>query len=107
MALMRNIGASIGIAIVSWLLVRQSQINWENLINHVSPFNPAMPAALAAQGLNYQTPSTMALLAQEIGRRAQMLAFNDLFWLLGWFAVAMLPLLLVMKRPEKAGLAIA
>ena len=110
MALMRNIGASIGIAIVSWLLVRQSQINWENLINHVSPFNPAVPAylsALTAQGLDYQAPSTMALMAQEIGRQAQMLAFNDLFWLLGWFAVAMLPLLLVMKRAEKAGLVIA
>jgi hypothetical protein len=31
MALMRNIGASIGIAVVSWLLVRQGQINWQNL----------------------------------------------------------------------------
>jgi hypothetical protein len=36
-----------------------------------------------------------------------MLAFNDLFWLLGWFAVAMLPLLLLMKRPVKTGLVIA
>ena len=45
-------------------------------------------------------------MAKEIGRQAQMLAFNDLFWFLGWFAVAMLPLLLVMKRPAKAGLGI-
>jgi MFS transporter, DHA2 family, multidrug resistance protein len=110
MALMRNVGASIGIAIVSWLLVRESHINWENLISHVSPFNPALPAylsALAAQGLDYRAPSTMVLLAKEIGRQAQMLAFNDLFWLLGWFAVAMLPLLLLMKRPVKTGLVIA
>jgi MFS transporter, DHA2 family, multidrug resistance protein len=110
MALMRNIGASIGIALVSWLLVRQSQIHWENLINHVNPFNPALPpyfSALVAQGLNLQSPSTMVVVAQEIGRQAQMLAFNNLFWFLGWFAIAMLPLLLVMKRPEKVGLVMA
>ena len=110
MALMRSIGASIGIAIVSWLLVRQSQIHGANLISHVSPFNPAVPSylsALAGQGLDFRSPSIMAAMAKEIGRQAQMLAFNDLFWSLGWFAVAMLPLLLVMKRPAKAGLAIA
>jgi DHA2 family multidrug resistance protein len=110
MALMRSIGASIGIAIVSWLLVRQGQIHGENLISHVSPFNPAVPSylsALAGQGLDFRSPSIMAAMAKEIGRQAQMLAFNDLFWFLGWFAVAMLPLLLVMKRPAKAGLAIA
>jgi DHA2 family multidrug resistance protein len=110
MALMRNIGSSVGIAIVSWLLVRQAQIHWENLISHVSPFNPAVPSylsALVAQGLDFQSPSTVAVMAQEIGRQAQMLAFNNLFWFLGWFAIAMLPLLLVMKRPQRAGLVIA
>src|SRR6476660_5771758 len=68
MALMRNIGASIGIAIVSWLLVRQSQIHWENLINHVSPFNPAVPSyssALAAQGLDFRSASVLAAMAKE------------------------------------------
>jgi MFS transporter, DHA2 family, multidrug resistance protein len=107
---MRNIGSSVGIAIVSWLLVRQAQIHWENLISHVSPFNPAVPSylsALVAQGLDFQSPSTVAVMAQEIGRQAQMLAFNNLFWFLGWFAIAMLPLLLAMKRPQKAGLVIA
>jgi MFS transporter, DHA2 family, multidrug resistance protein len=44
------------------------------------------------------------LIDQEVGRQAQMLAFNDLFWFLGWFAFAMLPLLFLMKRPEKPGL---
>jgi MFS transporter, DHA2 family, multidrug resistance protein len=46
----------------------------------------------------------VAVVAQEIGRQAQMLAFNNLFWFLGWFAIAMLPLLLLMKRPKKRSL---
>lgn len=35
-ALMRGIGSSIGIAVVSWLFVRQGQIHWQTLIEHVS-----------------------------------------------------------------------
>ena len=42
-ALMRGIGSSIGIAVVSWLFVRQTQIHWGDLITHINPFNPAVP----------------------------------------------------------------
>jgi DHA2 family multidrug resistance protein len=107
MALMRNIGASIGIAVVSWLLVRQGQINWENLISQVSPFNPTVAPYLSSQGLDPQSLSTVAALGHEIARQAQMIAFNDLFWFIGWITFALLPLLLIMKRTEKAGLVIA
>jgi DHA2 family multidrug resistance protein len=107
MALMRNIGASIGIAVVSWLLVRQGHVNWENLISRISPFNPALPPYLSSQGLDFHSPSTMAAIAHEIARQAQMIAFNDLFWFIGWITFALLPLLLLMKRPEKVGLALA
>ena len=106
-ALLRNIGASIGIAVVSWLLVREGRINWENLISQVSPFNPALPPYLSSQGLDFHSPSTMAAIGQEIARQAQMIAFNDLFWFIGWITFALLPLLLIMKRPEKSGLVIA
>ena len=106
MALMRNIGASIGIAVVSWLLVRQSYVNSENLINHLSPFNPAVPY-LSSQGLDFRSTSTMAAIAHEIARQGQMIAFNDLFWFIGWITFALLPLLLLMKRSEKTSPAIA
>jgi MFS transporter, DHA2 family, multidrug resistance protein len=107
MALMRNLGASIGIAVVSWLLVRQSQVNWENLSSHISPFNPAMQSYLSSQGLDFHSPNTIAANAQEIARQAQMIAFNDLFWFIGWITFAILPLLLLMKRTEKLGPVIA
>jgi MFS transporter, DHA2 family, multidrug resistance protein len=106
-ALLRNVGASIGIAVVSWLLVRQGQINWQNLISQVGPFNPALSTSLSSQGLDFHSPSTIAAIGQEIARQAQMIAFNDLFWFIGWITFALLPLLLIMKRPEKAGLVIA
>ena len=47
MALMRGIGSSIGIAVVSWLLVRQGQVHWSQLIENLNPFNPAVAPYLA------------------------------------------------------------
>ena len=44
-ALMRGC-SPIGIAVVSWLFVRQEQIHWQTLIEHVSAFNFASPLAV-------------------------------------------------------------
>jgi DHA2 family multidrug resistance protein len=106
-ALMRGIGSSIGIAVVSWLFVRQSQLHWQNLIAHINPFNPAVPpylSGLATQGLEPRSPGSMAAIAHEIGRQAQMLAFVDLFWFIGLVTLAILPLVFMMKRPAVAGI---
>jgi DHA2 family multidrug resistance protein len=105
-ALTRGIGSSVGIAVVSWLFVRQGQVHWDDLITHISPFNPALPPYIAAQGLNPQSPVTIAAMAQEIGRQAQMLAFVDLFWFIGLVTLAILPLVLLMQRPKTTSLLI-
>jgi MFS transporter, DHA2 family, multidrug resistance protein len=102
-ALMRGIGSSIGIAVVSWLFVRQSQIHWQSLIGHVTPFNPAVPPYLAAHGLNPRSPESMVVAAKEIGRQAQMLAFVDLFWFIGLVTFGILPLVFMMKKPAREG----
>jgi MFS transporter, DHA2 family, multidrug resistance protein len=102
-ALMRGIGSSIGIAVVSWLFVRQTQVHWDDLIAHINPFNPAVPPYLSAHGLNVQAPGSMSAVAAEIGRQSQMLAFIDLFWFIGIVTFAILPLVFLMKRPERAG----
>jgi DHA2 family multidrug resistance protein len=100
-ALMRGIGASIGIAVASWLFVRQGQVHWNELISHISPLNPAVPPYLSAHGLDPQSPATAVAISQEIGRQAQMLAFVDLFWFIGVVTLAILPLVLLMKKPAR------
>ena len=46
---------------------------------------------------------TMERVAQAIARQAQMMAFVDLFWFIGIVTLAILPLIFLMKRPEKVG----
>jgi DHA2 family multidrug resistance protein len=40
----------------------------------------------------------------EIGRQAQMLAFNDIFWFIAMVTLAIIPLIFLMKKPEKVSL---
>jgi DHA2 family multidrug resistance protein len=98
---MRGIGGSAGIAVVSWLFVRQTQIHFAELTSHVTPYNRDLPAYLSQFGLNPYSPQSGPLVAHEIGRQAQMLAFNDLFWFIGVVTLAIIPLIFLMKRPEK------
>jgi MFS transporter, DHA2 family, multidrug resistance protein len=102
-ALMRGIGSSIGIAVVSWLFVRQGQVHWVNLTDHVSPLNPNIPPLIANYGIDPQAPVVLPAAAQAIARQAQMMAFVDLFWFIGIVTLAILPLIFLMKRPEKVG----
>ncbi|MET0668344.1 MAG: DHA2 family efflux MFS transporter permease subunit [Methylibium sp.] len=103
-ALMRGIGGSIGIAVVSWLLVRQAQIHFNELTSHITPFNWDIVPYLEERGLTPQSPEAAPAMVYEIARQAQMLAFNDLFWFIAVITLAIIPLLFLMKKPEKVAL---
>lgn len=98
----RSLGSSIGIAIVGWQLVNRTQLHWANLSSHVTPYSPQATAYLAPLGLDPNSPQGAAVLTAEIARQAQMLAYSELFWMLGWTAFAMLPIVLLMKKPQQA-----
>jgi MFS transporter, DHA2 family, multidrug resistance protein len=52
-------------------------------------------------------PGTIKMVALGVARQAQMQAFIDLFWFIGWVTFALLPLVFLMKRPERKGFAVA
>jgi DHA2 family multidrug resistance protein len=103
-ALMRGIGGSVGIAVVSWLFVRQAHIHFAELTDHITPFNYNIVPYLAERGLTPHSPEAGPAIAHEIGRQAQMLAFNDIFWFIAVVTLAIIPLLFLMKRPQKVQL---
>ena len=103
-SLMRGIGGSAAIAVVSWLFVRQAHIHFAELTAHVTPYNQNLLPYLAERGLTPYSPQAGPAVAYEIGRQAQMLAFNDLWWFIGMATLAMLPLLFLMTRPRKVSL---
>jgi MFS transporter, DHA2 family, multidrug resistance protein len=103
-ALMRGIGGSAGIAVVSWLFVRQTQIHFNELTAHITPYNRDLIPYLGQHGLTPYSPEAAPLIMHEIGRQAQMLAFNDIFWFIAMVTLAIIPLIFMMKRPERVSL---
>ncbi len=96
-SLVRNIGSSIGISVVSAVLTRNIQINHAELGAFINPFNPVLrqvsPGAAAGD---------LAALTQMDGLvnvQAAMISYVDDFWLMMWVTLAAIPLALMLRRP--------
>jgi DHA2 family multidrug resistance protein len=95
--LVRNIGSSIGIAVVQALLTRNTQIMHSRLAEHISVFGGQMhPAA----PYSFSTPQGLAALDASVTRQAAMIAYNNDFKLLMVLSLATLPLVLLIKPPR-------
>jgi DHA2 family multidrug resistance protein len=104
-SLLRTIGSSIGISIVATILTRHTQIAWNQIGAHIQPFNAALSPYLARLQLAPTDPQAAAVLAQELGRQAEMVALLDAFTLIMWSFVAMAPLILLLGKPKAAAAA--
>jgi DHA2 family multidrug resistance protein len=100
-SLMRNIGSSVGISIVTALLTRSTQINHSQLAEHVTPYMDALKAPGHPEMWSMQTTGGMAALNEELTRQAQMIAYLDDFQLLMWVTLAALPLILLLRRSRQ------
>jgi DHA2 family multidrug resistance protein len=109
--LLRNLGGSFGIAVASTLLSRRAQLHQSHLVEHVTPFHlPFNDWLQRAGGLfgadpggNYwQAPQALAGLYQEVQRQAQMLAYCDTYWFFTLVFLALLPLVLLMRRAARS-----
>src|SRR5438132_10580906 len=110
--LMRNIGGSIGIATTGTMLARQQQVVTAMLASNVTPYDARsqavfgqMKAAFMAAGADAATATNRAYagLFGMVQRQAAMVAFVGLFQLLGLMFIALVPLVLLMKRPRRRG----
>ena len=112
--LMRNVGGSIGIAIVAMLNVRFQQKYVAILGSNVTATNPQasqMFGALrsmflgAGSGQGLADQRAYASVFGVVERQAAMRAFVDLFQLLTVVFLLMIPLTLLMQKPKASGAA--
>jgi MFS transporter, DHA2 family, multidrug resistance protein len=111
--LARNIGGSVGISLVTTLQARLAQMHQTNLVGNMSPLNPRYLAAvqgivanLRAHGSDAVTAwhQAQSILYYEVIRQANMLAFIDVFWILGGVCLAMIPVMFLIKAtPRQQG----
>ena len=96
--LLRNIGSSIGISVVVFLLTQNTQRLHASLAEHVTPYNAlSNPAAIAAH-VNTGTLKGLAALNATITDQAAMIAYIDDFRLMMVMTLVTIPFLLLIQR---------
>ena len=109
----RNIGGSIGIALISTFIVRTSQIRQNYLASNMQNGNPrfrgmigGLAATLQAQGLSpaqavRQAYARVFMLLQQ---QASALAYKDVVSVLALVVALLVPLAFVMRRPPSSAI---
>ena len=103
---LRNLGGSVGIALATTLLAQRSQLHQQNLVSHVTVWDPATQERLGRWTSHFLTQGSdaftaqrqaMAMLYQDAVGQAQVLAYADDFWLLA-ILFSIVPLFLPLMR---------
>src|SRR5713226_875457 len=106
--MMRNLGGSFGIAIATTVLARRLQHHQNLLVGHVTPYTSQYYTTIQAmqQAFARNAASTVDALHQAqaqlyamVQRQALALSYIDAFWLLAFVFAAMLPLVLMLRKP--------
>ena len=106
--LVRNLGGSFGIAVMTTLLSRRGQFHQSHLVENITP--NSIPLQQWGDRLGGLLPNGAAIweywdahlplggLYQEVQRQASLLAFCDDYWLLTIMFLALMPLVFLMKK---------
>lgn len=100
--LSRNVGSSVGISIVSYLLTRNGQINHELIASHVTATNRAFDNVVVLHAMSPWTASGRAALDQLIQFQAAIISYIDDFKLMMILSVAAIPLVLLLRKAATA-----
>lgn len=104
---MRSLGSSIGIALVSSQFSTRLQFHWSSLAGQLTPYDPSVQHYLEPLGLSATTTAGVEQLSAQVATQAQMLAYQDVFIMTGWASFILLPLVFMMERPKSDAPAVA
>ncbi|HVY48721.1 MAG TPA: DHA2 family efflux MFS transporter permease subunit [Minicystis sp.] len=107
--LSRNMGGDIGIALVTTLISRRSQLHQATLAEHATRYDPTFVRRLEgiARGLEHAgtagadaSKKALFIVYRQLLQQATTLAYIDTLKILGIATLLMIPLLFITKRPK-------
>jgi MFS transporter, DHA2 family, multidrug resistance protein len=104
--LARNLGGSLGISLAQTWLARRSQFHQTTLVSHLTPMDATYRQALDRMQHIFPGAERMALAGvyRGVQQQASMMAFIDIYYLLGWICLALVPIIFLLgkTRPGEA-----
>jgi len=110
--LMRQLGGSIGIAVMATLLSHTTKAKKAILVDHLVSTAPDVQArldglthAMLAKGASPQAAHQMALMVMDrmVGVQASVLAFSRIYWISGIVLLSAMPLMLFWHNGRPRG----
>jgi DHA2 family multidrug resistance protein len=114
-SVMRNLGASIGIAMLSTMVQMREQIHFSVIAEAMTQNSLKVQDRLHVLGgffaskgaaLDVATQRALAELAQQVRLNASVMAYADSFWILGVGIMVSMLALLILRKPQP-GMAVA
>ncbi len=108
--LARRLGGNLGFAIMAILLERRAALHRVNMVGNITESNAmfltykeTLTEMLIRKQIDPHTAQTkaMGLINQAIDRKTAMLAYNDIYWFMGWDFIFVIPFILVLKVKKK------
>ena len=99
--LLRNLGGSVGVSLSVGILARQTQISHADIGAGLTPYSIPWADGSIARALGATGDTVMAMLDGAVNGQAAMIAYIDVYRMMFWVTVAVIPLLLVLRPPRK------
>jgi MFS transporter, DHA2 family, multidrug resistance protein len=100
---MRLLALSFGTSISVTLWDRRATLHDYHLNANLTPYSPLTQQAMNhAQALGMTPEQGLGALAHTVSRQAFMLATNDVFWISGWMFVALIGVIWIARRHQRA-----
>ncbi|MFM8524768.1 MAG: MDR family MFS transporter [Cyanobacteriota bacterium] len=105
--LTRQLGGTFGIAVLTVVLDHQRAVHRATLVEHLSSTDPLVQQRLLGmqawlsqrEGVGQVTDQALALLSHQVDRQAALLAFSDVFKVVGLVFLLAIPLVVLLGRP--------
>jgi DHA2 family multidrug resistance protein len=115
-SVMRNLGASVGIAMLSTVVQIREQVHFSVIAEAMSQNSlrlqerlQGLASTFASHGFDIDTATQQgtALLASQVRQSATVMAYADSFWILGVCICVSLLTLLILRKPPAGAAAMA
>jgi DHA2 family multidrug resistance protein len=93
-SLVRNIGSSIGISVVTVLFTRNTQLMHARLAEHLTPYGDALHGPMVASQMSSHG---LAMLNQQVTAQAAMIAYNNDFKLMMVMSALAVPMVMLLR----------
>jgi DHA2 family multidrug resistance protein len=100
MNLVRSVGSSIGVSVALTMLTRTAAGARSVLVEHVTPYHEALRHADVSRYWDLGTVAGLAQIDRQVDLQAAMIGYAAEFRLLAYFALAALPLLILIPKPR-------